>query len=159
MPRFSIEEIIRQAMQEGKFDDLPGKGKPLNLDQNPYEDPEWRVAHHLLKSGGYSLPWIEHLSEIHNNLQQARQALERARDWRQREIARISSDEIDLGVWLAAVEQFKDQAHKVNDQIRSYNLEVPNSSFQIPLVEIDQEMEQVMKKGIPGGRVAFLGGI
>ena len=59
MPRYSIEEIIRQAMQEGKFDDLPGKGKPLNLDQNPHQDPDWRVAHHLLKSAGFSLPWIE----------------------------------------------------------------------------------------------------
>lgn len=147
MPKFSIEEIIRQAMQEGKFDDLPGKGKPLNLDQNPYEDPEWRVAHHLLKSGGYSLPWIEHLSEIHNNLQQARESLERAWDWQQREKARNSSEETDLGEWLSAVEQFKGQAQKINDQIRSYNLAVPNPSFQIPLVEIDQEIEQVMKKG------------
>jgi DnaJ family protein C protein 28 len=155
MPRFSIEEIIRQAMQEGKFDDLPGKGKPLNLDQNPYEDPEWRVAHHLLKSGGYSLPWIEHLSEIHNNLQQARESLERAWNWQHREIARNSADDSELGEWLSAVEQFKEQAQKINDQIRSYNLAVPNPSFQIPLVEIDQEMEQVMKKGDSWGESCF----
>ncbi len=147
MPNLSIEEIIRQAMQEGKFDDLPGKGKPLNLDQNPHEDPEWRVAHHLLKSGGYSLPWIEHLSEIHNNLQQARESLERAWNWHKTEKEKNSQDDSDMGEWLTAVEQFKYQAQKINGQIRSYNLEVPNPSFQIPLVEIDQEIEQVMKKG------------
>ena len=47
MPDLSIEEIIRRAIQEGKFDDLPGKGEPLQLDDNPHEDPEWRAAHHI----------------------------------------------------------------------------------------------------------------
>ena len=27
-----IEEIIREAMEKGEFDNLPGKGKPLDLD-------------------------------------------------------------------------------------------------------------------------------
>ena len=119
MPEFSIEEIIRQAMQEGKFDDLSGKGKPLNLDQNPHEDPEWRVAYHLLKSGDFSLPWIELLSEIRNNLQQAHDSLERAWEWHQMEIARNSPVYSDQGGWLSAVERFKDQALKINDQICS----------------------------------------
>jgi len=83
MPKYSIDEIIRQAMKEGKFDDLPGKGKPLNLDQNPHQDPEWRVAHHLLKSGGFSLPWIERLGEIDEELGGARSSLAISRDWQQ----------------------------------------------------------------------------
>lgn len=78
MQRLSIDEIIRQAMEEGKFDDLPGKGKPLNLDQDPHEDPDWRVAHHMLKSAGFSLPWIERLKEIQVEIDQARQVLEQA---------------------------------------------------------------------------------
>ncbi len=36
-----IDEIIRQAMREGAFDNLPGKGKPLELIENPYLDREW----------------------------------------------------------------------------------------------------------------------
>ena len=27
-----VEEKIREAMAEGEFDNLPGKGKPINLD-------------------------------------------------------------------------------------------------------------------------------
>ena len=60
----NIEEHIRQAMQAGKFDDLPGKGKPLSLDENPLADPEWQLAFHMLKDAGFSLPWIESLKEI-----------------------------------------------------------------------------------------------
>ncbi|UCF26898.1 MAG: DUF1992 domain-containing protein, partial [Chloroflexota bacterium] len=72
MHNSSIEEIIRRAIEEGEFDDLPGKGKPLQLDQNPHQDPEWRAAHNMLKSGGFSLPWIESLGEIEVQMQDAR---------------------------------------------------------------------------------------
>ena len=33
MPK--IEEHIRRAIEEGSFEDLPGKGQPLHLYENP----------------------------------------------------------------------------------------------------------------------------
>ena len=91
MPEKSVEEIIRRAIQEGKFDDLPGKGKPLQLDQTPHEDPEWRAAHYILKTGGFSLPWIESLNEIESNLLNARSDLSQAWMWRQG----VNADQIE----------------------------------------------------------------
>ena len=143
MPEYSIEEIIRQAIQEGKFDDLPGKGKPLNLDQNPQQDPEWRVAHHLLKSSGFSLPWIELLGEINNNLQQARDSLARSWVWLQSEYG----GQLNTVEWQASLELFELRAQAINEQIRTYNLEVPTLRFQIPLVDIHREIEEIMKNG------------
>ena len=75
MPSFSVEEIIRRAIEEGEFDDLPGKGKPLVIVDNPHQDPGWWAAHHILKSSGFSLPWIEALRVIDINLQRARDQL------------------------------------------------------------------------------------
>jgi DnaJ family protein C protein 28 len=75
------EEQIRRAMEEGQFDNLPGKGKPLNLDENPYEDPEWRMAHHILHNSGFSLPWIETRREIETNLEAARTSIKTTWDW------------------------------------------------------------------------------
>ena len=143
MPRYSIEEIIRQAMQEGKFDDLPGKGKPLNLDQNPHQDPEWRVAHHLLKSAGFSLPWIERLGKINDDLQQARESLARSWAWMQSE----HGDQLNSVEWQAAIELFEQRVQAINEQLRTYNLEVPTSRFQIPLVDIQREIKQIIKNG------------
>ena len=145
MAKLPIEEIISRAMQDGVFDDLPGKGKPLNLDQFPHQDPDWRVAHHLLKSNGFSLPWIERLGEINKNLSAARQYLETA--WIQQQAAR-SSPEMNHGnqmEWSAAIDQFKIRLKAINDQIHAYNLEVPHLQFQIPLVNIDQELARIMK--------------
>ncbi|MGB3703378.1 MAG: DnaJ family domain-containing protein [Anaerolineales bacterium] len=146
MPDFSIEEIIRQAVQEGVFDDLPGKGKPLKIDHNPFQDPDWRVAHHLLKSSGFSLPWIELFGEIHANLQQARENIERAWAWQQSEQDRNSTDKTAQVAWKSSVNLFEHQVQAVNDQIRTYNLNVPNHQFQIPLVEADQELARLMNK-------------
>ena len=47
------EERIRVAQEEGAFDNLPGKGKPLNLDDDAHVPEELRMAWRLLKNGGY----------------------------------------------------------------------------------------------------------
>jgi len=33
------ERKIREAMDEGAFDNLPHRGKPIPVDTNPFEDP------------------------------------------------------------------------------------------------------------------------
>ena len=143
MSKFSIDGIIRQAIQEGIFDDLPGKGKPLNLDQNPHQDPEWRVAHHLLKSGGFSLPWIELMGEINENLQQARKSLARSWAWQQG----VHGDNSSQEQWQSSISLFEERVQAINDQIRTYNISVPNPRFQVPLVDTNQELDRIIKNG------------
>ena len=143
MPKLSVDEIIRRAIQEGKFDDLPGKGKPLALDENPLADPEWRAAHHILKSGGFTLPWIESLREIEMNLEKVRADL--ARTWRWYKAADekgITPSQYDA-VWERSVDTFHEQIAELNKKIRSYNLEVPNERFQLHLVDVEKEIERI----------------
>ena len=48
-----VETKIKAAMAEGEFDNLPGKGKPLDL-RGYIETPEHvRTAYHILKNAGY----------------------------------------------------------------------------------------------------------
>ena len=47
------ERKIREAMAEGAFDNLEGKGRPLNLEEDPFEDPSLRMAHRLLRNNGF----------------------------------------------------------------------------------------------------------
>jgi hypothetical protein len=82
-----VEEQICRAMEEGQFDNLPGKGKPLHLEDNPFEDPEWRLAHHVLRSSGFTLPWIEARRELEAAILEARTALRRSWAWRQAALA------------------------------------------------------------------------
>ena len=46
-------------MERGDFKDLPGKGKPQQLDDNPYIPPAVRMANQMLKDNGFAPRWIE----------------------------------------------------------------------------------------------------
>ena len=75
------EEKIREAIAAGEFDDLPGKGKPLNLDEYFAVDEEWRVGLSLLKNSGFLPQEMQLLKDI----AELRESLERTNDPSQRQ--------------------------------------------------------------------------
>ena len=58
------ENKIREAMQDGEFDNLPGSGKPIDLDEYFKLPADLRVAYSLLKSANCVPAEIELLNEI-----------------------------------------------------------------------------------------------
>lgn len=59
-----IEEQINRAMADGKFDNLPGKGQPLDLIAY-FQTPEHlRLCYSILKNGDFAPPEVELLREI-----------------------------------------------------------------------------------------------
>jgi hypothetical protein len=59
-----IDEQIRKAIEAGEFDDLPGKGKPIDL-STYFETPEdLRMAYSILKSNNFVPEEVEILKEI-----------------------------------------------------------------------------------------------
>ncbi len=58
------EKKIKEAMERGDFDNLPGEGKPLALDDDSHIPPEYRMAYRILKNAGYTHPEIEERKEI-----------------------------------------------------------------------------------------------
>jgi hypothetical protein len=51
----AVDKQIREAEERGDFDNLPGRGQPLRLED---WDQEWGLAYHVLKQAGETLPWI-----------------------------------------------------------------------------------------------------
>ena len=58
------EERIREAMERGEFDNLPGAGRPLALDDDSMIPPELRVAYKILKNAGCLPAEVELRKEI-----------------------------------------------------------------------------------------------
>jgi DnaJ family protein C protein 28 len=138
-----IEDHIRKALEDGKFDDLPGKGKPLNLDDNPYADPDWQLAHHMLKSSGYTLPWIAARQEIDAQVEAARTTLARAWEWRKHSLqSNQPYAEVDAE-WQRAEKAFKEQVEKINKKIFDYNLQTPSEKFQLMKFNAGKEIEAI----------------
>lgn len=53
------ERHIRDAQAKGEFDNLPGVGKPLELDDDSAVPEELRAGYRLLKNAGYLPPELE----------------------------------------------------------------------------------------------------
>ena len=141
----NADEQIRRAIEDGKFDNLPGKGKPLHLDQNPFEDPEWRLANHVLKTSGFSLPWIEKRGEIEALIHSARASLKRSAEWRQQATKQSLPVAFIASEWSKAVELFREQVIEINRLIISYNLDVPSSQLQMPQLSIEREHDRELE--------------
>ena len=59
-----VDEQIRRAIEAGEFDNLPGKGKPLDL-RAYFETPEdLRMAYSILKSNNFVPEEVEMLKDI-----------------------------------------------------------------------------------------------
>lgn len=137
----NIEEHIRRAMEAGQFDHLPGKGKPLRLEENPFEDPEWRLAYRALRNGGFSLPWIETRRDIEAKLEKARAVLQSTREWRDSPAAHVLTTAQVEVEWARAVENFRLQIEALNQRIRDYNIGVPSDRFQMRQLIFERELE------------------
>jgi hypothetical protein len=52
------ERKIQDAITEGLFDNLPGKGLPLDLRVNPFEPPGMGAVNRVLKHNRVLPPWL-----------------------------------------------------------------------------------------------------
>ena len=136
-----IEAIIRKAIEEGAFEDLHGKGKPLNLNENPLVEPEWRMAFSMLQNEGFILPWMEKRNNIEEDLATARKELARAWAWYQEKIESKQSSSMIESEWEKAQVRFREKVTDINQRIDDYNLEVPSTTFQRAKVDVVKEIE------------------
>lgn len=104
------ERKIREAMEEGVFDQIEGAGKPLDLSENPFEDPSERLANRLLKNNGFTPAWIEEAKELEAEARRLR--------------AQGEGSKQDVLDRIAAL----------NRRIVSFNLRTPVARFHKPLL-------------------------
>jgi hypothetical protein len=61
---FLVEQKILEAAARGDFDDLPGAGRPLDLDDEALIPEDLRLAYRILKNAGYLPSEVHVLNEI-----------------------------------------------------------------------------------------------
>jgi len=59
-----VERKIREAVEKGEFDNLPGKGKPLVLEDDSHVPEDLRIAYRILKNADCLPPEIQEKKEI-----------------------------------------------------------------------------------------------
>jgi DnaJ family protein C protein 28 len=141
-----IDQKIREAMERGEFDDLPGKGQPVDTSENPFEDPELRLAHRMLRNAGFAPSWIEERKDIDSEFENARNELSRV--WTVLQNALGTENERGATArWEQALTSFRKQAGELNRRIVAWNLKVPAAGFQRWLIDIEKEVSQFERPG------------
>ena len=149
-----VEEQLRKAREDGKFDHLRGHGQPLRLDENPFEDPAWQMANDMLKKNGFRPEWLEEDLAMRAELEDARQALVRSRNWRAAELQAVGdrreAQAIERRVmveneWRLAQERFRARLSALNKAIFNYNLKVPSTRLQRLNLDIEAELQKLLR--------------
>ena len=140
-----VEQRLQEAFAKGEFADLPGKGKPLELDEDPLAEPAQWMARHILRNSGMSLPWAEERRRIDEALAIATKRLERA--WsayagdRGGELPSPAAE----SRWQKALATFREDTSALNRRIRTYNLSVPHVRFQRCFIEVRREVARLRR--------------
>lgn len=140
-----IDEQIHEAQARGEFDNLPGTGKPLNLDENPFTGDK-ALAYSLLKQNGYAPPEVELAKEIRNRFEKAQEKLEKLRQQRKSLCARrIPPFTSEKRAFQNAVEkttaQYDQLLRELNRKILNLNLITP-SPMHMPMFAIEKLVQE-----------------
>ncbi|XP_031738535.1 uncharacterized protein LOC101220350 isoform X2 [Cucumis sativus] len=102
-----VERRIWNSMEEGQFENLPGKGKPLNLSINPHADPAEDTLYRILSKNGCAPEWVELNKEIRSNISEWRSSLKKAFE---------SRGNGDHSIWTESKEGLQVQLQHINDK-------------------------------------------
>ena len=105
------ERKIQEAMEDGLFDNLPGSGKPLVIDDDPLTPAHLRLTHHILRNANVVPEWIALEKEIEAAKSAALGFLER---WESARARRMEAGQ--------AREKYLRLMKDANDLILKYNL-------------------------------------
>ena len=154
-----IEEQIRKAQEEGKFRNLRGQGKRLNLDENPFEDPAMRMANHMLKENGFRPEWLKDDIVLREQYERARKTLARSRDWRASQLQQLAGQtgadaieqrELVAQEWALAQARFRTSLAEINKALFTFNLKVPNARLQRRKLDVEAEIAQIVASSDQG---------
>ena len=134
------EKRLREAIENGEFDDLPGKGEPIDLRENPFEDPDLRTVHRLLRNAGFAPSWIEERKDIDAELAAAQTNLTRA--WALFGPGGKAPSEAE---WERSVKEFREQVLELQQRIRIYNLKAPAAVFHRKHIDVEKIVESIKR--------------
>lgn len=136
------EESIEEAIRSGVFDNLPGRGKPLKLIENPYA-PGTELAYQLLRDNQYTLPWISQRMSLLARIESLREEIRLS--WCDHQAAYEASsntvDRLSLAQhWQEMLASWAELIREQNKEIATLNLKQPADYLEIMKLSLDREL-------------------
>jgi DnaJ homolog subfamily C member 28 len=143
-----IDRQIRKAMEEGDFDNLPGQGKPLNLEENEHAPNDMRLAFKILQDNDLAPDWIMQGQDIDTKIDDLLNRLRRAAKAYQVAMAApnaTANTRANAALsWQTVQAKMMASGAKLNQEIAVYNLKVPNGVTHKLALNIQREINRLM---------------
>jgi DnaJ family protein C protein 28 len=145
-----MDDILRDAMQKGEFDNLPGAGKPLKLNDDPHTPAELRMAYKVLKDNDMPPEWIAAGKDFdaarENLLKEVRAAVRRYRGSLNDAARSAQPEQTRLRVeasWKATLESLREAVKALNRTALNFNLKAPQGVAHKPMFDLERELQKL----------------
>ncbi|NXX86680.1 DJC28 protein, partial [Urocolius indicus] len=136
-----VEDLIQESMAKGDFDNLSGKGKPLQkFSDCPHIDPMTHNLNRILIDNGYQPEWILLQKEIRETIERLRKSIVASRSNLGGPMTPYKQKQ-----WNRICEQFIADIGKLNKRIDNFNLVVPILSRQMVHFSAEKEIVRAEK--------------
>ncbi len=143
-----IEDLIEEGRKQGIFDDLPGKGKPLKLEGNPYSR-ETELAHNLLKHNDLRPAWITNRNGLLEEIKALRNEIKHVWKRHEREHRYVQAEAQQRALarsWDEACRNWEARIANLNKQIDSFNLKRPSTNLEMFKLTLEKELERAQAR-------------
>ena len=145
-----VSRRIEDAMQQGAFDNLPGRGKPLDLRRDPFVPEDQQMAFRLLHNNDLVPAWIGDRKEVLQTIDALRAdirrvALQLRTEWDAHQATETSKNRNakNRQVWERYVSRWEADIAQLNHRILSLNLKQPAAHLEVFKVLLDEELTKI----------------
>jgi hypothetical protein len=140
-----ISQRIEDAMREGHFDNLRGKGKPLDPAPEPHVPPEMQMANSLLRNNQLTPAWIADRSAMLAEIERLRAKLRQvvadfqaAQEAAASEMARAALEQR----WQRQLTAWEEEIRTLNRRIELQNFKQPVTFLEIVKLRLADEIKR-----------------
>lgn len=141
-----VSRRIEEAMSDGAFDNLPGRGKPLKQRRNQHVPADMQLAFNLLEDHDLPPQWIGDRAELQRAIEKLRTTIQRQAEWHRTRLDSTQDPHAQLRLtesWAYFVQQWEDEIKELNRRILTLNLKQPVAHLELLQLRLDEELARL----------------
>ncbi len=139
-----ITEQLEDAASKGAFNNLPGSGRPLRLNEHPNEPSDMRMANKLLKDNDLTPTWIGDRKTLQSEIEALRTAMhiQWTRTCTRANAPGTDAEALESG-WKRTLHSWEEQIADLNRRIADLNITLPVWRMELHRLRLDEELERI----------------
>lgn len=141
-----VTQRIDEAMRNGEFENLAGRGKPMRLEKNPFVPEGHEMANAILKNNDMTPNWIADRKATLQSIETWRGEFDRIVAEASSAWVAASTDKRRVQIrerWERWIAHWQEEIIELNRRIETHNLTQPIKHLEIFKLRLDDELKRV----------------